>query len=127
MAGDSNARKNFHLIASKLGLTKGSHEHESAWTGAERWDEQSGFRLSFRFVPYMEMRFNEYVTGTLLLDDISHAFGYADTKRMQYSLPASLPQSGKPDVFLWNTGGWEFGDTKKHWHDFWKFVFAFLC
>ena len=128
IAGDSNARKNYYQIANILGLEgeQGGASFENAWTGAERWSEDQGFRLSFRFVPYNELRDEGYTTATLLLHTPQYAYMYSDTTPFVYNIPNSVPQNSEtPDVLLWNTGGWEFGDTSTHWKDYWQPVFQF--
>lgn len=125
MAGDSNTRKNYYEIVDMLGL-KGGSSSENAWTGAERWSEEYGFRMSFRFVPYNELRDDGYTTGTLLLHTPQYAYKYAQTTPFEYKLPKTVPQNSEtPDILLWNTGGWEFGDTSTHWKDYWKPAFKF--
>ena len=99
---------------------------EDDWTGEERWDAQSGFRLSFRFVPYTELGFEKYIAATQLLNEPEHAFKYGSSTPFKYAMPASVPRNTeKPSVVLFNTGGWEFGDTATHWDDYWKFAFTF--
>ena len=100
IAGDSNSRRTYRALANRLKLVaRPSEPSDNSWTGQERWDSETGFRLSFRFVPYVELRPDSYTTATFLVNHPQLAYKYSSNDTLKYNMPRNVVGNReKPDV-----------------------------